>query len=321
MNNNPISKSLTHYILDKGSAVLGLVLLFIVMSILSADFLSLDNILNVFRQSAVLMIMAVAMTFIIITGGIDLSVGSQVAVSGVVVAGMISAGIPMPLAVLLTIVIGGIIGLCTGAAISFQRIPPFIMTLAMTTILSGIAFAYTKGTPIVISSPDFSFLGRGYLGVIPIPICIAIIVVIIGYILLTHTRFGRFVYAIGDNEETARLCGINVPYAKIGVYVFGGMVTALGGILLASRLSAGTPNSGTGSELDAIAAVVLGGTSLFGGEGKIMGTVVGVCIISFLNNGLNLLNVTSYNQMLIKGFVILLAVWISTLKARKGLAH
>ncbi|MNI19740.1 Ribose transport system permease protein RbsC [compost metagenome] len=314
-------RNIGNLMLDKGSAVLGLILLFVIMSVLSADFLSLDNIINVFRQSAVLMIMAVAMTFIIITGGIDLSVGSQLAVSGVFVAGLISAGIPVPIAVILTIVIGGAIGLCTGAAVSFQRIPPFIMTLALTTILSGIAFAYTKGTPIVINSASFRFLGRGYVGVIPVPVLIAVIVVIIGYLLLTHTRFGRYVYAIGDNEETARLCGINVPFVKIGVYVFGGMVTAIGGVLLASRLSAGTPNSGTGSELDAIAAVVLGGTSLFGGEGKITGTVVGVLIISFLNNGLNLLNVSSYNQMLIKGLVILLAVWISTLKARKGMAH
>lgn len=317
---NNFKRSFSSFVLEKGSTVIGLILLFVLMSILSSDFLTIDNLLNVFRQSAVLMIMAVAMTFIIITGGIDLSVGSQIAVSGVVVAGMIAAGIPVPLAVLFTLMTGGIIGLFIGSVISFQKIPPFIVTLAMMTILTGIAFVLTKGTPIVINSPQFRSLGRGYLGVIPIPIIIMIAVVILGHILLTHTRFGRFVYAIGDNEETARLCGINVRRVRISVFILGGAVTALAGILLASRLSTGSPNSGTGSELDAIAAVVLGGTNLFGGEGKITGTIMGVLIIAFLNNGLNLLNVTSYNQMLIKGLVILLAVWLNTMKARKGMA-
>ncbi|AHV97647.1 ABC transporter permease [Paenibacillus sabinae] len=314
------TRKLSAFLLDKGSAVIGLILLFVLMSILSGDFLSVDNLLNVFRQSAVLMIMAVAMTFVIITGGIDLSVGSQIAVSGVVVAGMIASGVPVPLAVLITVMVGGIIGLGIGSAISLQKIPPFIVTLAMLTILSGVAFVYTKGTPIVINNPQFRFLGRGYLGSIPIPIIIMVVVVVLGHILLTHTRFGRYVYAIGDNEETARLCGINVRLVKIGVYVLSGAVTALAGVLLASRLSTGSPNSGTGSELDAIAAVVLGGTNLFGGEGKITGTIMGVLIIAFLNNGLNLLNVSSYNQMLIKGLVILLAVWLSTMKARKAMA-
>lgn len=320
LQKNNYMKNFTSFLLDKGSAVIGLILLFVLMSILSSDFLTVDNLLNVFRQSAVLMIMAVAMTFVIITGGIDLSVGSQIAVSGVVVAGLIASGVPVPLAVLFTVMIGGLIGMGVGSAISFQKIPPFIVTLAMLTILSGVAFVYTKGTPIVINSSEFRFLGRGYLGIIPFPIIIMIIVVVLGHIVLTHTRFGRYVYAIGDNEETARLCGINVRFVKIGVYVLSGAVTALAGVLLASRLSTGSPNSGTGTELDAIAAVVLGGTNLFGGEGKITGTIMGVLIIAFLNNGLNLLNVSSYNQMLIKGMVILLAVWLSTMKARKGMS-
>ncbi|WP_373428112.1 ABC transporter permease [Neobacillus niacini] len=287
------------------------------MSIITTDFLTVDNLLNVMRQSAVLCIMAVAMTFIIITGGIDLSAGSQLAVSGVVVSGLIVAGVSIPIAILITVLVGGLIGLFMGTVISTQNIPPFIVTLAMTTILSGIAFVYTEGTPVVITDAVFREIGRGYIGPIPTAIIIMIVVAIIGHILLSHTRFGRYVYTIGDNEEAARLCGINVKWVKTGVYAFGGAVTAIAGIVLASRLSSGSPNAGTGSELDAIAAVVLGGTNLFGGEGKIAGTLMGVAIISILNNGLNLLNVSSYNQLMIKGVVILLAVWLNSIKARK----
>jgi ribose transport system permease protein len=310
-------KDTLYLIFDKGSTMVGLVLLFVVLSIVTTDFLTVDNLINVTRQATVLCIMAVGMTFIIITGGIDLSAGSQIAVSGVAVAGLITAGVPIPLAVLLTIILGGLIGLFIGAAVSTQKIPPFIVTLGMTTILSGLAFVYTQGNPIAVTDAAFRALGRGYLGPIPIPVMIMVVVVIIGHVLLTHTRFGRYVYTIGDNEEAARLCGINVTWVKTGVYAFGGAVMAIAGIILASRLSTGSPNSGTGSELDAIAAVVLGGTNLFGGEGKIVGTLMGVAIISILNNGLNLLDVSSYNQLMIKGLVILLAVWLNSIKARK----
>ncbi|GED72969.1 ribose ABC transporter permease [Brevibacillus reuszeri] len=307
-------------IFDKGSTMIGLVLLFVILSIVTTDFLTVDNLINVTRQATVLCIMAVAMTFIIITGGIDLSAGSQIAVSGVVVSGLIVAGVPIPLAVLLAIMVGGVIGLFMGTIVSTQKIPPFIVTLGMTTILSGLAFVYTQGNPIAVSDAAFRALGRGYIGPIPIPVIIMVIVVVIGHILLTHTRFGRYVYMIGDNEEAARLCGINVNLVKTGVYVLGGAVMAIAGIILASRLSTGSPNSGTGSELDAIAAVVLGGTNLFGGEGKIIGTLMGVAIISILNNGLNLLDVSSYNQLMIKGVVILLAVWLNSIKARKKMS-
>lgn len=310
-------KQKLYIIFDKGSTTIGLALLFIIMSVITTDFLTVDNLLNVARQSAVLCIMAVAMTFIIITGGIDLSAGSQLAVSGVLVSGLIIAGVPIPLAILVTILAGGMIGLFMGTVISTQNIPPFIVTLAMTTILSGIAFVYTQGTPVVITDAIFREIGRGYIGPIPTAIVIMIVVAIIGHVLLSHTRFGRYVYTIGDNEEAARLCGINVKWVKTGVYAFGGAITAIAGIVLASRLSSGSPNAGTGSELDAIAAVVLGGTNLFGGEGKITGTLMGVAIISILNNGLNLLNVSSYNQLMIKGVVILLAVWLNSIKARK----
>ncbi|WP_245644925.1 ABC transporter permease [Peribacillus loiseleuriae] len=316
-NKNIYWKNTLFVIFDKGSTTIGLALLFIIMSIITTDFLSVDNLVNVMRQSAVLCIMAVAMTFIIITGGIDLSAGSQLAVSGVAVSGLIAAGVPIPLAILITIIIGGLIGLFMGTVISTQNIPPFIVTLAMLTILSGIAFVYTEGTPIVVSNALFREIGRGFIGPIPTAIVIMIIVAIIGHLLLSHTRFGRYVYTIGDNEEAARLCGINVKLVKTGVYAFGGAIMAIAGIVLASRLSSGSPNAGTGSELDAIAAVVLGGTNLFGGEGKISGTLMGVAIISILNNGLNLLNVSSYNQLMIKGVVILLAVWLNSIKARR----
>ncbi|HEY4553115.1 MAG TPA: ribose ABC transporter permease [Bacillaceae bacterium] len=307
-----------YFLLDKGIAIIGVVLLFVIMSIVSKDFLTVDNLLNVSRQAAVLCIMAVAMTFIIITGGIDLSAGSQIAVAGVVVASLLAAGVPLPLAILLTILSGAVIGLFIGGIISTQKIPPFIVTLAMMTILSGVAFVITQGSPIVVTDPAFRFLGRGYIGPIPVPIILLIVVSILGYMLLSHTKFGRSVYAIGDNEEAARLCGINVKRVKMGVYVLGSSIIAFAGVLLASRLSTGSPNAGTGSELDAIAAVVLGGTNLFGGEGKITGTLMGVAIISILNNGLNLLNVSSYHQLIIKGAVILLAVWLNSLKEKRA---
>lgn len=313
-------KQTLYMIFDKGSTTIGLVLLFIILSIVTTDFLTVDNLINVTRQATVLCIMAVAMTFIIITGGIDLSAGSQIAVSGVAVSGLIVAGVPLPLALLFTIIIGGLIGLFIGGAVSTQKIPPFIVTLGMTTILSGLAFVYTQGNPIAVSDATFRALGRGYVGPIPIPVIIMVVVVIIGHILLSHTRFGRYVYMIGDNEEAARLCGINVNWIKTGVYVLGGAIMSIAGIILASRLSTGSPNSGTGSELDAIAAVVLGGANLFGGEGKIVGTLMGVAIISILNNGLNLLDVSSYNQLMIKGVVILLAVWLNSIKARKKMS-
>ena len=313
-------KQTLYLIFDKGSTMIGLVLLFVILSIVTTDFLTVDNLINVTRQATVLCIMAVAMTFIIITGGIDLSAGSQIAVSGVAVNGLIVAGVPIPLAVLLAIMIGGLIGLFIGGVVSTQKIPPFIVTLGMTTILSGLAFVYTQGNPIAVSDATFRALGRGYIGPIPIPVIIMVIVVIIGHILLSHTRFGRYVYMIGDNEEAARLCGINVNWVKTGVYVLGGAIMSIAGIILASRLSTGSPNSGTGSELDAIAAVVLGGANLFGGEGKIVGTLMGVAIISILNNGLNLLDVSSYNQLMIKGVVILLAVWLNSIKARKKMS-
>lgn len=314
------SKDFLYFLLDKGIAIIGVILLFVIMSIISKDFLTVDNLLNVSRQAAVLCIMAVGMTFIIITGGIDLSAGSQIAVSGVIVASLLTAGVPMPLAILLTILAGAVIGLFIGGVVATQKIPPFIVTLAMMTVLSGIAFVITQGSPVIISDQAFKFLGRGYIGPIPFPIILLIIISALGYLLLSHSKFGRHVYAIGDNEEAARLCGINVKRVKVGVYVLGASITALAGVLLASRLSTGSPNSGTGSELDAIAAVVLGGTNLFGGEGKITGTLMGVAIISILNNGLNLLNVSSYHQLIIKGAVILLAVWLNSLKEKRAAA-
>ncbi|MDQ0178459.1 ABC transporter permease [Bacillus chungangensis] len=305
-------------LLDKGAAIIGVLLLFIIMSIVSDDFLTVDNLFNVSRQASVLCMMAVGMTFIIITGGIDLSAGSQIAVAGVLIASLLTAGVPLPLAIVVTILAGGLIGLLIGAMISTQKIPPFIVTLAMLTILSGVAFVITQGSPIAVADEGFRFLGRGYIGPIPVPIIMMAAIVILGHILLTHTKFGRSVYAIGDNEEAARLCGIHVKRVKMSVYILGSAITALAGILLASRLSTGSPNAGTGSELDAIAAVVLGGTNLFGGEGKITGTLMGVAIISILNNGLNLLNVSSYHQLIMKGAVILLAVWLNSLKEKKA---
>lgn len=296
-------------LMRKYGIIIILLLMVLVLSSISDAFLTWNNMMNVLRQVSIIGILAVGMTFIILTGGIDLSIGSLMAVSAVIAASIVQMN---PDYVLLAVAAGmlasGALSGVSGTMTAKLNVAPFVATLAMMTIARGIALIYTNGRPIVIESKPFLTLGQGYIGPIPTPVVIFVSVCIIFGVLLTKTKFGRYVYAIGGNENAARISGVNVTEAKISVYVLNGLLAGLAGILLASRISSGQPNSGLGYELDAIAAVVIGGTSLFGGVGTLTGTVVGVLIIGVINNGLNLMDVSSYYQQIIKGVIIAGAV-------------
>lgn len=306
------------FLKDQGSAAAGLIILFVIMSVASSNFLTMDNLVNVMRQISINAILAVGMTFVIITAGIDLSVGAVIALTGTLwAASIVNYNMPIWVGIILALAIGGILGVVKGLIISTQKLPPFIVTLAMLTIISGLSFVFTGGRPISVNTDAFKMIGRGYVGPIPIPVIIMIIVVIFGHYLLKKTAFGRHVLAVGGNPEAARLCGIKVTSVIVKVYALAGVLTALAGIILSSRLASGSPTVGDGAELDAIAAVVLGGTNMMGGSGSILGTCIGVGILGILGNGLNLLGVSSYNQMIIKGLVLLFAIWINNIKLKK----
>ena len=319
-NTSPTFKSkVLPFLREQGSAAAGLIILFIIMSVASSNFLTMDNLVNVMRQISINAILAVGMTFVIITAGIDLSVGAVIALTGTLwAATVVNYNMPIWVGILLALIIGGLLGVVKGLIISTQNLPPFIVTLAMLTIISGLSFVFTGGRPISVNTDAFKMIGRGYIGPIPIPVIIMIIVVIAGHYLLKKTAFGRHVLAVGGNPEAARLCGVKVTSVIVKVYALAGVLTALAGIILSSRLASGSPTVGDGAELDAIAAVVLGGTNMMGGSGSILGTCIGVGIIGILGNGLNLLGVSSYNQMIIKGLVMLFAIWINNLKLKKA---
>ncbi len=278
--------------------------------------MTLSNITNVFTQVSTNAIIAVGMTFVILTGGIDLSVGSTVAISGAFAASIIKSTNNVFLAIIVAGIVGIVIGLINGLLISKGKLQAFIATLATMTIFRGVTLVFTNGTPISKLSESFVNIGNGKLGFIPIPVVITVIVFIIAVYVLTETRFGRYLYALGGNEDSARLSGINTNKIKTLVYVISGFASSIAGVIIASRIGSASPNAGTGFELDAIAAVVIGGTSLAGGEGRITGTLIGALIIGVLNNGLNLMNVSPFYQSIVKGLVILIAVLLDK-KSRK----
>lgn len=292
-----------------GVALLGEIFLF---ALLSPHFLTADNLLNVSLQVSITAIIAVGMTFVILTNGIDLSVGSLVAIVGVVTTSMMRLPLPLSAVFLVAISTGLLIGVASGSVAGFIitrfRITPFIVTLALMTILRGGAFIYTQGRPVWEIPEEFKALASNRFAGIPMPTLIMVLVYIIAHVALTRTRFGRHVFAVGGNPEAARLAGIRTDRVLVQVYVLCGALTALSGILLASRLSSGQPNAGLMYELDVIASVVVGGTSLNGGRGSIIGTFIGSMLIAVLRNGLNLLDVESYVQQVVVGVVILLAV-------------
>ncbi len=291
----------------------------LVFALLSPSFLTINNFVNVALQIAIYGILAVGMTLVIITGGIDLSVGSIVALAGVVAAGVLEkmpeqAGLGTFLAIAVGIVIGVASGGFSGLMVTRLRVPPFIVTLALMTVCRGLAFIFTGGFSIGNLPLGFGFLGRGHLGPIPVPVVMMALVFLGGYLLLSKSSKGRYIYAIGGNEEASRLSGIDTRRVILQVYLLNGALAGLAGITLASRLGAGVPNSGLQYELDVIAAVVVGGTSLMGGVGSVAGTFWGTVFIGILNNGLNLANVDPYSQKVALGVVILMAVLLDRLK-------
>lgn len=291
------------------------ILLCMLLSFLSDRFLDLNNITNILRQSTINGIIAVGMTLVIFTRGIDLSVGSTLGLSAVMTADMLQKDIPVFWAIVFGLVIGGLLGLISGWLVTHITVPPFIATLGVMTFGRGLALAYTQGKPITGLPDSFRFLGVGFLGPVPMPVVLAIIVFSVGYIALTRMKFGEYIYAIGNNEIAARLSGIPVKRYVASTYILTGALSALAGQVLIGRLNSAQPVAGMGFEFDAIAAVVVGGTSFEGGEGSILGTLLGVLIIAVINNGLNLLDVPSFYQGVVKGLVITIALLIhKTLK-------
>ena len=294
-------------IMQKLGPFLGLIILVAIVSILNPAFLEPLNILNLLRQISINALIAFGMTFVILTGGIDLSVGAILALSSALTAGFIVSGLDPILAIIVGCIIGAILGMINGLLITKGKMAPFIATLATMTIFRGLTLVYTDGNPITGLGSNYAFqlFGRGYFLGIPVP----------AITMLHKTPFGRRTYAIGGNEKAALISGIKVPRVKIMIYSLAGFMSALAGAILTSRLNSAQPTAGTSYELDAIAAVVLGGTSLSGGRGRIVGTLIGVLIIGVLNNGMNLLGVSSFYQSVVKGIVILIAVLLDRKKS------
>lgn len=303
-------------LVEKIIPFIGLILLIVVISIMNSAFLDLSNLLNLLRQVSINGLIAFGMTFVILTGGIDLSVGSILALSSAFTAILITSGLD-PIVALIVGVLGGFLfGVFNGVLVTFGSMAPFIATLATMTIFRGLTLVVTDGNPITNLGDSYMFqlFGKGYFFGIPVPAVTMIIVFIILAIILQKTTFGRHTYAIGGNEVASKISGIKVNRVKILIYGISGLMSALAGAILTSRLNSAQPTAGTSYELDAIAAVVLGGTSLTGGKGRIVGTFIGVLIIGVLNNGLNLLGVSSFYQQVVKGIVILIAVLIDRKK-------
>ncbi|TMI66062.1 MAG: ribose ABC transporter permease [Bacteroidetes bacterium] len=322
------SLSIQQVPIKRFQSLIALLLLCVILSILTDKFFTAENGLNVLRQVAVNACIATGMTLIVLTGGIDLSVGSVLALCGAVTAGLFKNGLEFPSsdlfvgftitgALLAGLLLGALLGWFNGFTVTKFNVPPFVATLAMLTIARGFTMLYTKGHPISNLGNDFAFIGSGSLIGIPVPVWLAIVVVLIAVFITQKTKLGRYIYAIGGNEQAAKLSGINIKKVKMTVYAIAGALAALGGIIVTARLDSAQPNAGMSYELDAIAAVVIGGTSLSGGKGSVWGTVMGAIIIGVLNNGLVLLNVSPFWQQVVKGGVILLAVIIDKIGEKK----
>ncbi len=294
--------------LQRYGLVVSFLLLCLALSLLSDRFLTVGNLTNVLRQSTINLIIAIGMTYVILTAGIDLSVGAVLALSTVVTADLLQRGVPILPTVLVGLTLGGVLGMASGLLISRVKVPPFVATLGMMTVARGLALTYTQGRPITGLPDAFRYIGTGYLGPVPMPIIVAAVAFLAGYILLTRTRMGMYIYALGNNPVAAHYTGIATSKYITFVYVLAGALAALAGMILVARLDSAQPTAGISYEFDAIAAVVVGGTSFAGGEGSLMGTLLGVLVISVLNNGLNLLNVSSFYQPLVTGVVIALAL-------------
>lgn len=293
-----------------------LVIEFLIFSLASKSFLTLGNILSVGRQMSFTGIAAIGMTLVMLTGGIDISVGSMLAMAGVLCAKLSAdVGLPLWIAVVITLLIGALFGLINGAAVTRLHIPALIATLATQTILKGIAYLLTNAAPVKNLSATYKFLGQGYIfGVIPVPLIITVALYVLAWWYLDKTYLGRRVYLSGGNEEAARLSGINTKWTITGTYVFSGVFAAIAGVLMAARLGSGQPSVGSGFEMDVITATVLGGISVNGGKGKVVNVFVGACIMGVLANGMTMLNINQYLQWIINGLVLLFAVTMSNLR-------
>ncbi len=296
----------------------GLLVLIIASSLLSSTFLKQENIFNTLRQASAIGIVSIGATLVILNGGIDLSVGSLLSLTACLTTGLMAGknGVTIPV-ILVVLVVGLIFGFLNGIIITKRRVEPFIITLGTSTVMQGIVLYWTKGSPVGQIAPNLKFLGNGYLWIIPVPVIVFVMIFLITLFVLRRTVFGRYVYSVGGNAEAARLSGIKVDRNKIIVYMLSGLSAAVAGIVLASRVSVGDPYVGRGFELDAIAAVVIGGTSMAGGVGGLGGTVAGVMIITIMNNMLNLLNVSPFIQQIVKGLIIIAAVIFQKRAAKK----
>lgn len=298
---------------------IGLIAIILIFSFWTPYFFTVSNLLNVAQQTTINAVIAVGMTYVIITAGIDLSVGSIMAFSGVVLASLLKADQPLIVAILGGLLVGTVSGSVNGVLISYGKLPPFISTLGLMSVARGAALLYTDGRPISGFEENFRFIATGEILHIPFPIIVMIIIYLIGHFVLTRTKLGRYTYATGGNEQAAILSGVNVKLIKIVVYSLCGLLSGAASILLTARLNSAQPIAGIMYELDAIAAVVIGGTSLMGGEGKLTGTLIGALIMGVLRNGLNLLDVSSFIQQIVIGSVIISAVLIDmALKKKKA---
>lgn len=298
-----------------------LVLLIVIVGIVNPVFFDGDNILNVLRQSSFIFIIGVAMTFVLVGGGLDLSVGSVLALGGVVSGLALLAHVPIWISVALGILVGVAVGLFNGIVVSVFKIPSLIVTLGMMYFARGVVQVLTRGNPVYPLPNDFNFLGQGFIAGIPVVVIVAAVFGVVGHVVLTQTAFGRAVFALGGNRETARLSGINVQRVTIWVYVICGAASGLTGVLTAARLASALSNAGTGMELQVIAGTIIGGTSMFGGSGSILGTLIGVGFMNIIANGMVLMKISVYYQSMVIGAIIILAVGIDQYnRKRRGMA-
>lgn len=313
--------------LAKFQSLIALVLMLLAMSLLSDNFLTTDNSLNILRQISVNLCLSIGMTLIILTAGIDLSVGAILALSGAVAAGLLKNGLPIEAlgvrleftvfgSIVAGLLVGAAAGLFNGIAVTRFKLPPFVATLGMFSIARGLTMLWTGGFPVTGLGATFGAIGTGVFLKVPVPVWITGVLVGLFVVLTRRTRFGRHIYAVGGNERAALLTGLPVDRIKVAVYTLGGLLAGAAGLIVTARLDSAQPNAGLGYELDSIAAVVIGGTSLSGGRGSVLGTVIGCLIIGVLNNGLFLLNVSPFWQQVVKGFVILAAVAIDRMSQR-----
>ncbi|MFG1172812.1 ABC transporter permease [Erwiniaceae bacterium CAU 1747] len=302
----PLAKTLRQY----GGILAGLLVLLVLFSAVNRSFLTVSNLTNILLQVSIIAITAYGMTYVLLLGDIDLSVGSTIALVGTFSALGLSFGLPFLLVLPLSMIAAMAIGFINGSLTALAGIPSFIVTVATMGIFRGVAYVVTDGTPVMIKDETFLAIGNGELFYLPVPVWILLVLLVVNHFILSKTTFGRKIYITGGNKEAAMYSGINVPALKVKVFMIAAVMAGISGMILASRLYSGQPNAALSYELDAIAAAVLGGTSLNGGYGTVIGTLIGALIIGVINNGMNLMNVPYFYQMMVKGMVILIAVYV-----------